>query len=170
MDTLFIPINHRTTSILNKYKQQTHDFQHLIFRNVPNYMATKQKCKEPELFISYSGIWFMVIRGRNQSTQAKQLNRQAHLQRYIVYLTGDRIFVSLSPFWWGNLLFLPCLSAHSSVPQLISQSLNPLVLLNRSSCNLFSIKDAIKRFAHYRKILWELCPFEIIIVQKYTTR
>jgi hypothetical protein len=76
------------------------------------------------------------------------------------------------PLWWGDILFLSCASVRLSVTQFVRAT--PLKLLNRISWNLVGSKDTICSCAYYQVILiawilWELCPFELRKIPKFTT-
>jgi hypothetical protein len=57
----------------------------------------------------------------------------------------------LPPLWWGDILFLSCVSFRLSVTQFVSAT--PLKLLNRISWNLVGSKDTICSCAYYQEIL-----------------
>ena len=96
-------------------------------------------------------------------------------QQIIVYLTITGRGINLSSF--VLIMSPPTLVGRHivfvlSVTQFVSAT--PLKLLNRISWNLVGSKDTICSCAFYQEILiawilWELCPFELRNVPKFTT-
>ena len=71
-----------------------------------------------------------------------------------------------------HIVFVLSICPSVSPSQFVSAT--PLKLLNRISWNLVGSKDTICSSAYYQeiliaRILWELCPFELINFPKYTS-